>query len=43
MMRNWVAVMGVRVKSMQQGGFADCRAVEVLPEDATWIADWRET
>ena len=28
---------------MQQGGFADCRAVEALQEDATWIAEWRET
>lgn len=43
MRRIWVAVMGVRVKSMQQGGFADCRAVEALPEDATWIAEWCET
>ncbi len=43
MSRDYVAVMGVGVKSMQQGGFADCHAVEALPEDATWVAEWCET
>ena len=35
--------MGVDLKSMQQGGFVDCHAVEALPEDAAWIAEWCET